>query len=314
MTKSKKRMIEYRNYSLLSDFPVLMLSGNHWKISDIPSDRLHFHNCMEIGICHSEGGFLEFYDKTIPFKAGDITCISKNIPHTTYSNPGTKSHWSYIFFDPELLFEHLLPIHLMHYDLSLHMSFGNQLVLNKEKHPAIYSLLLQIINELTEEKNYYQTSTKGLLLSLYIEIYRVQELEPIASKDSSNMLSIAPALGHIEHSYMQNITIDFLAELCGFSESHFRKIFKSIMGFTPMEYVNITRIMKACDLLRSTEETILQISEAVGFRSLSSFNRYFTKVTQSSPKHYRKETVRHSIIKYNGWMKPEIPEKVEQSN
>lgn len=311
---NKKRITEYRNYSLSPEFPVLMLSGNHWKISDVPSNRLHFHNCMEIGVCHSEGGFMEFYDETIPFSAGDITCISKNIPHTTYSNPGTKSHWSYIFFDAELLFEHLLPIHLMHYDLSLHMAFGNQLVLNKKKHPAIHSLLLQIINELTEEKNYYQTSTKGLMLSLYIELYRLQELKPNPSKQSSNMISIAPALRHIEHSYMQNFSIDFLAELCGFSETHFRKIFKSIMGFTPIEYVNITRIMKACDLLRSTEQTILQISEAVGFRSLSSFNRYFTKVTQSSPNHYRKETVRYSIIKYNGWMKPEIPGKVRKSN
>lgn len=316
MAKSKKRITEYRNYSLSSDFPVLLLSGNHWKISDIPSNRLHFHNCMEIGVCHTEGGSIDFYDKTIPFQAGNITCISKNIPHTTYSNPGKKSLWSYIFFDPEILFDNLLPAHLMHYNLSLHMSFGHQHVLNKEEHPTIYALALQIIQELEEKKNHYQTNAKGLLLSLYIELYRVQELKPFNPKNSSsiNMLSIAPALRHIEYSYMQNFSIYFLAELCGFSEPHFRRIFNKIMGFSPMEYINITRIMKACDLLRSTEQTILQISEAVGFRSISSFNRYFSKVTQSSPKHYRKETVRHSIMKYNGWTEPEIPPNVKKSN
>ena len=53
MSKPKNIVTEYRNYYLPVDFPLLLLTGEHWKISDIPSSRLHFHNCLEIGICHS---------------------------------------------------------------------------------------------------------------------------------------------------------------------------------------------------------------------------------------------------------------------
>lgn len=59
MPKPKKPVIEYRHYSLPIDFPVLLLSGDRWRISDIKSEHLHFHNHMEIGICYSDGGIME---------------------------------------------------------------------------------------------------------------------------------------------------------------------------------------------------------------------------------------------------------------
>ncbi len=55
MPKPRHIVTEYRNYYLPVDFPLLLLTGEHWKISDIPSSRLHFHNCLEIGVCHSWG-------------------------------------------------------------------------------------------------------------------------------------------------------------------------------------------------------------------------------------------------------------------
>ncbi len=63
MPKTKNDIAEYRSYYLPSDFPVLLLSGEHWKISNVPSKHLHFHNCLEIGVCHSESGYMEFNGK-----------------------------------------------------------------------------------------------------------------------------------------------------------------------------------------------------------------------------------------------------------
>lgn len=108
MPKTKNDIAEYRSYYLPSDFPVLLLSGEHWKISNIPSKHLHFHNCLEIGMCHSESGYMEFNGKErLFFKEGDITCIPRNIPHTTYSSPDTQSHWSYLFLNTQELFKNM---------------------------------------------------------------------------------------------------------------------------------------------------------------------------------------------------------------
>ena len=121
MARQKSGVAEYRNYYLPYDFPVLLLSGEHWKISSVPSKNLHFHNCLEIGVCHSDSGYMEFIGKKDPllFREGDVTCIPRNIPHTTYSSPGTESHWSYLFIDPAELFRNISPNFGRDFDLSL---------------------------------------------------------------------------------------------------------------------------------------------------------------------------------------------------
>ena len=127
-----------------------------------------------------------------------------------------------------------------------------------------------------------------------------------------NSLVISPALDYIEENYMQQFTIEYLAELCHWSPTHFRRVFHDIMGTSPLDYVNNTRILKSCILLRSTEHSILDISEMVGFHSVSSFNRYFIKLMQMSPREYRKQMQQsekkaenQSILEFAGWMRPE---------
>ena len=93
-----------------------------------------------------------------------------------------------------------------------------------------------------------------------------------------------------------------IQEICDFAR----------MYHAPLDYVNNTRILKSCILLRSTEHSILDISEMVGFHSVSSFNRYFIKLMQMSPREYRKQMQQsekkaenQSILEFAGWMRPE---------
>lgn len=189
-----------------------------------------------------------------------------------------------------------------------------------------------IIHELEEQNPCYQISARSLLCSLYIELYRIESLgganpdtakpgspEILALQDrkkegeiAENSLVISPALEYIEKNYMQQFTIEYLAELCHWSPTHFRRVFHDIMGTSPLDYVNNTRILKSCILLRSTEHSILDISEMVGFHSVSSFNRYFAKLMQMSPREYRKQMQQsekkaenQSILEFAGWMRPE---------
>lgn len=70
MSRPPRTVIEYRNYELPADFPIQMLSGENWRISDVPSGVLHFHNCLEIGLCESDGGFLGFRGESGPSGRG----------------------------------------------------------------------------------------------------------------------------------------------------------------------------------------------------------------------------------------------------
>ncbi len=324
MAKQKNSVTEYRNYYLPMHFPVLLLAGDYWKISDIPSGRLHFHNCLEIGICHSDSGFIEVFGKPLPFKEGDVTVIPKNVPHTTYSTPGTESHWSYLYMEPKELFRNILPASWGSSDLTAHSCQNFQPIFSRQEYPSLYNLVTAVIRELEGQQPNYQLSAKGLLLSLYIEITRyhfqskteaVPDGNVSTQKDkheADNALVIAPALDYIEENYMQQFSIELLADLCHWSPTHFRRVFHDIMGTSPLDFINSTRISKACNLLRSTEESILNISEMVGFHSVSSLNRYFVKIMRMSPREYRKQmqysenrAENQSILEYSGWMYPE---------
>ena len=325
MPRTKATVTEYRKYDLPLHFPVLLISGDHWKISDLPGSRLHFHNCLEIGICHTESGFIEIFGETIPFQAGDVTVIPRNVSHTTYSRPGTESRWSYLFLDPQELFRNMLPTAWKSFDLSDYIYSDYQPIFSQEKYPQLHQLAMVVVKELEDQKPSYQLSVKGLLLSFYIEVIRIQsekqngggaEGVPAKTKkekqEIDNTLVIAPALDYIEENYAQQFTIEYLADLCHWSPTHFRRVFHEIMGTSPLDFVNSTRIAKACNLLRGTEDSVLDISETVGFRSISSFNRHFIRLMQMSPREYRKQVQKsdrrsenQSVPEYAGWLYPE---------
>ncbi|MEN1989628.1 AraC family transcriptional regulator [Paenibacillus hubeiensis] len=313
MPKPKKPVIEYRHYSLPIDFPVLLLSGERWKISDIRSEHLHFHNHLEIGICYSDGGFMDIKGESVPFQAGDVTFIPRYLPHTTYSSQGMASLWSYIFFSPEDLFQHSLKNAYSDFEPNLWAVQGTNCILSKERYPKVHALATSVVEELKQRNAHYQESAYGLLLSLYIELLRIHsssspwtehESEPRPKSD----LVITPALEHIAKNYMSPITVDDLADLCHLSTTHFRRKFHDIMGTAPLDFLNSTRIEEACKQLKSSDASILSISEQVGFRSISSFNRCFSKLMGESPKQWRKgaqseaQSAKAAILEFTGWV------------
>ncbi len=313
MPRKKKPVIEYRHYSLPINFPVLLLSGERWRISDIKSEHLHFHNHLEIGICYSDGGIMEIKGEAVPFKAGDVTILPRYLPHTTYSSPGTASLWSYLFFSPEELFQPSLKSAYTSFEPNLWRIQGKNCILNKEQYPKIHSLATSVVEELRQQNPYYQESAYGLLLSLYIELLRIHSTnETLTEQDTEHNLNgdfvISPALEYITKNYMTPITIDYLAELCHLSTTHFRRKFHEIMGTAPLDFLSSTRIEEACKQLKSTDASILSISEQAGFHSISSFNRCFSRLMGTSPKEWRKgaqseaQSAKASILEFTGWV------------
>ncbi len=309
MSKPKKTVIEYRNYELPMNFPVLLLTGDRWHISDVKSGKLHFHNCLEIGICHTDSGFIEFDNTPVSFKAGDMTFISRNVPHTTYSSKGEASLWSYIFIQPDELLKGVFDDSSPYAEVFVDMLQNFQLILNKKEYPDVYNILSMVMYELEHKGFNYQLSVKGLMLSLFMKLMRIHSAnkgKELANKDiHENAIVISPALDYVKENYMMNFPMEDLADMCHLSQTHFRRVFHEIMNTSPLNYLNTTRILQSCILLRTTEESILSISEQVGFRSVSSYNRHFSEIMGTQPSEWRHSMAKvdkASILEYTGWM------------
>ena len=95
----------------------------------------------------------------------------------------------------------------------------------------------------------------------------------------------------IDSHYAESIDLQNIADEAFFSKFHFMRLFKSIYGKTPHHYLTQVRINAAKQLLTQAI-SISEVSEAVGFESVTSFTALFKKLTGSSPsvyqQHYQK--------------------------
>jgi len=101
--------------------------------------------------------------------------------------------------------------------------------------------------------------------------------------------SLAPAITYIAENYMNEISINHLAQLCHVSTFHFRRMFKKTLGWTLLDYVQLMRIDRACTLLYNCDQSITEVGLKVGYPSPSSFNRQFHRIHGISPNQWRQK-------------------------
>lgn len=312
VARSKRNIVEYRIYDLPMDFPLVCLSDESWRISDVLSDRLHFHNCMEIGFCHSDSGSLVFEDETVPFTAGDVFIIPRHVPHTTVSTEGCKSLWSYLFVDLDALIANVLPPEEA-YQLKNMMQVNKYMHLTHTTDPRLHFLCSCLLEEARQHSDEARYMLRIYALAAAAELRRRRTAAGKHGTKNSKVFPLKPALEYIHDHYMEPCDTSTLASLCHLSQTHFRRLFLSCMGSTPLQFVISARIYQACILLVNTNEPVLNIAQAVGMPSVSSFNRNFQQVMGTSPRQYRTATVRQGprkgqVLPYKGWM---LPEKLE---
>ena len=83
------------------------------------------------------------------------------------------------------------------------------------------------------------------------------------------------------------ISLTIIAKSVNLSANYLSEKFKQVTGVNFVDYVGHTRISRAHDLLRRSDLRISEIAFAVGFQSLSQFNRVFKKLSGCSPSAYR---------------------------
>lgn len=93
---------------------------------------------------------------------------------------------------------------------------------------------------------------------------------------------------HIHTNCCSGIDIKELADISGYSVSHFTRFFKELTGKTPIEYINHQKIYNACEMLKDTNISILEASLACGFGHVGHFINTFKKYTGCTPANYRK--------------------------
>src|SRR5262245_7562233 len=91
----------------------------------------------------------------------------------------------------------------------------------------------------------------------------------------------------MDRAYARPLDVAALARVALTSEAHFIRTFKQTFGETPHRYLQRRRLERAMALLRETQQPVTEICLEIGFASLGSFSRTFTRVVGMSPSAYR---------------------------
>lgn len=93
-----------------------------------------------------------------------------------------------------------------------------------------------------------------------------------------------------EHIDTPDLKIDDIADAMGMSRSVLYNKIKQQLGMTPIDFVRHVRIMRACELLKNTDESLSSVAFAVGFSDPKYFSKVFKRETGIVPTEYRERT------------------------
>lgn len=267
--------------------------------SNVPRLTVCLRNCMDVkvGACsplhfHDELELLQIYrgslhcvvgDVDYTASEGDIVFVNTRVPHHTYfpevCDYGLVQFRETDFIDGEALKIIKYSARFRNIDDEPVKIFRND---------ELFNLLKTAIDE-AEKQNvafdfYIRSSIFGILGCLYRSGILTNAEAMYASKEVQKIHS---ALSYINTHYSEGITLDEISAHEGLDPSYFCRVFKGATGATFTEYLNFVRVCKAETMLARTSLGILEISEAVGFSSVSYFGRIFKRYRGCSPRTYR---------------------------
>ena len=141
----------------------------------------------------------------------------------------------------------------------------------------------------TDSPDSCELSIQGRLFVCWQELYNLH-LSKLSETPEDNSLSknLIRSMDYMQEHYQEALTLSLLAGISGYSESYYCHNFSTFTGSTPFEYLNRIRIVKACELLNSSDKKITDIASLVGYNNISYFNRTFVKIMGFTPSSYRK--------------------------
>lgn len=221
-----------------------------------------------------DGTFTYIKDgKHITARAGDTVILDCYKPHEYYTNDSFESIWIHISGANSFeLFE------------EVEKTDGNLVKCRDVNH--VKKLLFRIYDSISGVN---PPSELNISLDIYKIFAELLNPQSIKSKGESNYEdSIQDVKNYIAENLNEKLTVQRLADESHMSTSHFSRVFKQQTGFSPYDYVLITRLNKAKYLLQKTEMSVSSIAYETGFNSESNFICFFTDNEGISPGKFRK--------------------------
>lgn len=258
----------------------------------IPGDfrqvAVHWQDSMELIYIKRGSGLVQTGAQVCTAQSGDIFVLTPGTLHAIRQAESCTMEYENIIFDVELLGgtedlcaeKYLLPLQ------SGRLALPEHITPDEAWYPQAADCLKEA-EEANRCKQFgYELCIKGALLRFLALLIAQSKALPPAEKASTQRLRAV--LQWISAHYSEPVCVADAAALCQCSPNHFMRWFRQMTGQTFIIFLREYRLNAAAEALRTTEDTILSISEQCGFENLSYFNREFKAHFGMTPREYRK--------------------------
>lgn len=248
----------------------------------------HWHSAVEIIMPIKDDFTVSIHNYDYILHPGDVIVIP---PGELHELPAAPSGERMIFlFDIDVIskikgFSSVLPF------------FTSALLISKDSAPDIVNDITSLLREMAE---IYVESAPLWELSIYSKIINLFVIigqnnmgsimtipSGTAAKQKEYMEKFNAVFTYMDKHYMEDLTLEEVAAIAGYSKYHFTRLFKQYSDTTFYDYLCIKRIKIAEDLLINPSLSITDVALRSGFPSISTFNRMFKKIKKCTPTEYR---------------------------
>jgi AraC-like DNA-binding protein len=126
----------------------------------------------------------------------------------------------------------------------------------------------------------------ALFAGRFVEVVSGRPQKPATAGTRDRRRAVETALWIDAHSH-RAIDLEQAAAQAGISPFHFLRLFSSVLGVTPHQYLVRSRLRHAARLLADDENSVTDVAYDVGFADLSNFVRTFHRAAGVSPRRFR---------------------------
>jgi AraC family transcriptional activator of pobA len=275
------------------------------------SIRMNRHDYFEIFYLQKGELIFRIQDRCFPMNDGDMVILSSTQYHTMQlpeqGTPPTRARAAALYFMPDAIWssdaggegaEYLTPF------LFQDENFPYLIPRDTGTPREIFELMRRIKTELPAETNRgrltVRTYLKMILMLLVNHFANHRGTDESFRRKQQAIEQLRPLFDFLENHYRDPITIESAASVLCMSKSHFMRIFKQVTGQPFVNYLNHFRIAKAQALLATTELSVSEIGQEVGFSDQSYFGLIFRKFSQLTPLQYRRQYGSHPAPQSTG--------------
>lgn len=274
----------YATLNMASPFQNVSVAFN-WLNTEYPTPHTHEH--WEIFVVMSGNALHRINGFEQMIGCGDAFLIRPHDRHSIHHVPSATEPYQHLNFIIGNEFAHkILDLYDNYDDIAAIKDFIH-FTLDDFSITYIYERALLTQNLSRAE---YEEHTKLIISYLLIKYFEQKHLFNSEYPDWLNNFIV-----YISTPLSFGKSVQELAETTSYSYSRLARIFKSYTGETIVNYVNERKMIYAKRLLRSTDLSTLQISEKIGYTSLSSFNHLFKGTFGITPSEYRRQKAQAAV-------------------